>query len=131
MTSAAVDLLTALVEQFAKYCDVLLSARVERQLQIDQGILPDFMSETVSIRKDDWKIQGIPVDLLDHRVEITGPVERKIIINALNTNVKVFMVDFEDSLSLTWEKLIKGQINFVMRLMALFHLLMKKVKFIN
>ncbi|WGL98129.1 malate synthase A [Arsenophonus sp. aPb] len=111
LTPAAVDFLTALVEQFAEYCDFLLNARVERQLQIDQGILPNFMTETISIRKDDWKIQGIPTDLLDRRVEITGPVERKMIINALNANVKVFMADFEDSLSPTWEKLIEGQIN--------------------
>ena len=111
LTPAAVDFLTALVEQFAEYCDVLLNARVERQCQIDQGILPNFMAETISIRKDDWKIQGIPADLLDRRVEITGPVERKMIINALNANVKVFMADFEDSLSPTWEKLIEGQIN--------------------
>ncbi|WP_052044996.1 hypothetical protein WH390_00155 [Candidatus Arsenophonus nilaparvatae] len=111
LTPAAIDFLTALVEQFAGPCDVLLNARVERQLQIDQGILPDFMPETISIRKDDWKIQGIPADLLDRRVEITGPVERKMIINALNANVKVFMADFEDSLSPAWEKLIEGQIN--------------------
>ncbi|HGJ5873773.1 MAG TPA: malate synthase A [Arsenophonus apicola] len=111
LTPAAVDFLTALVEQFAENCDVLLKARVERQLQIDQGILPNFMTETISIRRDDWKIQGIPADLLDRRVEITGPVERKMIINALNANVKVFMADFEDSLSPTWEKLIEGQIN--------------------
>ncbi|WGO83359.1 malate synthase A [Arsenophonus apicola] len=111
LTPAAVDFLTALVEQFAENCDALLNARVERQLQIDQGILPNFMTDTISIRKDDWKIQGIPADLLDRRVEITGPVERKMIINALNANVKVFMADFEDSLSPTWEKLIEGQIN--------------------
>ncbi|MDR5611199.1 malate synthase A [Arsenophonus sp.] len=111
LTPAAIDFLTALVEQFAGPYDVLLNARVERQLQIDQGILPDFMPETISIRKDDWKIQGIPADLLDRRVEITGPVERKMIINALNANVKVFMADFEDSLSPAWEKLIEGQIN--------------------
>ncbi|QBY45473.1 hypothetical protein QE197_18020 [Arsenophonus nasoniae] len=79
LTPAAVDFLTALVEQFAEYCDVLLNARVERQCQIDQGILPNFMTETISIRKDDWKIQGIPADLLDRRVEITGPVERVVV----------------------------------------------------
>ncbi len=70
-----------------------------------------FISETASIRNGDWKIRGIPADLQDRRVEITGPVERKMVINALNANVKVFMADFEDSLAPDWHKVIDGQIN--------------------
>ncbi|MDH8554789.1 malate synthase A, partial [Klebsiella pneumoniae] len=70
-----------------------------------------FISETASIRDADWKIRGIPADLEDRRVEITGPVERKMVINALNANVKVFMADFEDSLAPDWNKVIDGQIN--------------------
>ncbi len=68
-------------------------------------------AETRSIREGDWKIAGIPEDLLDRRVEITGPVDRKMIINALNANVRVFMADFEDSLAPTWQNVVEGQIN--------------------
>jgi len=89
----------------------LLAARIAEQQAIDAGKLPDFNSETDSIRKSDWQIRGIPQDLLDRRVEITGPVERKMVINALNANVKVFMADFEDSLAPSWSKVIDGQIN--------------------
>ncbi len=89
----------------------LLAARIQQQQDIDNGRLPDFISETASIRDADWKIRGIPADLEDRRVEITGPVERKMVINALNANVKVFMADFEDSLAPDWNKVIDGQIN--------------------
>ena len=71
----------------------------------------DFLEETKSIRESDWKITSIPQDLLDRRVEITGPVDRKMIINALNSDAKTFMTDFEDSMSPTWENIIQGQIN--------------------
>ncbi|MGS2657340.1 hypothetical protein [Citrobacter koseri] len=70
-----------------------------------------FISETASIREGDWKIRGIPDDLQDRRVEILSPVERKMVINALNANVKVFMADFEDSLAPEWSKVIDGRIN--------------------
>ena len=111
LTPDAIAFLTELVSRFTPQRNMLLAARVHQQAQIDAGTLPDFISETASIREDDWKIQGIPDDLLDRRVEITGPVERKMVINALNANVKVFMADFEDSLSPAWSKLIEGQIN--------------------
>ena len=78
---------------------------------ICSAALPDFISETNSIRNGDWKIQGIPTDLRDRRVEITGPVERKMVINALNANVKVFMADFEDANTPSWSNVIEGQIN--------------------
>ena len=107
----AIEFLTELVVKFAEPRNKLLAARVSWQHAIDQGALPDFISETNSIRNGDWKIQGIPTDLRDRRVEITGPVERKMVINALNANVKVFMADFEDSLAPSWDKVIDGQIN--------------------
>jgi len=89
----------------------LLEERKIRQLEIDAGHLPDFLTETEPIRQGSWKIAPIPNDLQDRRVEITGPVDRKMIINALNSGVKVFMADFEDSNSPTWENIINGQIN--------------------
>ncbi|MDU4364964.1 MAG: malate synthase A [Klebsiella oxytoca] len=111
LTPEAVEFLTELVSRFTPERNKLLAARLQQQQEIDDGKLPDFISETASIRNGDWKIRGIPVDLQDRRVEITGPVERKMVINALNANVKVFMADFEDSLAPEWSKVIEGQIN--------------------
>ena len=88
-----------------------LSARIKKQKSFDEGELPNFLSNTEEIRSTDWKVRSIPEDLLDRRVEITGPVDRKMIINALNADVRVFMADFEDSLSPTWENVAKGQLN--------------------
>lgn len=89
----------------------LLAARVEKQKQIDSGKLPDFLPETKDIREGEWVAAPIPADLQDRRVEITGPVDRKMIINALNSGAKVFMSDFEDSNSPFWNNNIEGQIN--------------------
>ncbi|WP_445373835.1 malate synthase A [Photorhabdus tasmaniensis] len=111
LTPEAVDLLENLVIQFTDTRKKLLADRNIWQKKIDGGELPDFISETSSIRESEWKIQNIPTDLRDRRVEITGPVERKMVINALNANVKVFMADFEDSLAPAWDKVIEGQIN--------------------
>jgi len=111
LTPAAVEFLSDLVARFTPKRNQLLAARVQQQQEIDNGKLPGFISETASIRESDWTIRGIPDDLLDRRVEITGPVERKMVINALNANVKVFMADFEDSLAPNWGKVIHGQIN--------------------
>ncbi len=111
LTDEAVDFLTELVSHFARSRNKLLQKRVVVQQRIDDGFLPDFISETASIKNGTWTIRGIPDDLQDRRVEITGPVERKMVINALNANVKVFMADFEDSLSPDWNKVIEGQIN--------------------
>lgn len=91
--------------------DELLTLREQKQTLIDQGQLPDFLPETKDIREGSWKILGIPDDLQDRRVEITGPTDRKMVINALNANVKVFMADFEDSMSPAWDKVLDGQIN--------------------
>jgi len=89
----------------------LLRARDERQARYDAGELPDFANETATIRDADWRVAPIPTALQDRRVEITGPVDRKMIINALNSGEKVFMADFEDSTSPTFEALIDGQLN--------------------
>ncbi|VEB63377.1 Malate synthase A [Providencia rustigianii] len=107
----SIAFLSFLVEEFLPRREQLLKDRIERQKSIDAGMLPNFIMESNSIKNSEWKIQNIPDDLMDRRIEITGPVERKMVINALNANVKVFMADFEDSLSPSWEKLIEGQIN--------------------
>lgn len=111
LTAEAVEFLTELVTRFTPKRNKLLAARIQQQQDIDDGKLPDFISETASIREGNWQVRGIPADLQDRRVEITGPVERKMVINALNANVKVFMADFEDSLAPDWNKVIEGQIN--------------------
>ncbi|MEP7043750.1 MAG: malate synthase A [Dokdonella sp.] len=89
----------------------LLTARTQRRARFDAGELPDFLSETRAIREGDWRVAPIPTALHDRRVEITGPVDRKMIINALNSGAKVFMADFEDSTSPTFDALIEGQAN--------------------
>ncbi|HEX7829350.1 MAG TPA: malate synthase A [Thermoanaerobaculia bacterium] len=89
----------------------LLAAREARKERIDAGELPDFLPETKDVREHDWTVAPIPHDLLDRRVEITGPVDRKMIINALNSGANVFMADFEDANSPTWENCIAGQLN--------------------
>lgn len=111
LTEPAIQFLNELVSEFMPRRNQLLAMRQQVQQQIDQGALPGFLSETASIRETEWKIRGIPADLRDRRVEITGPVERKMIINALNANVKVFMADFEDSLAPGWDKIMDGQTN--------------------
>ncbi|MCC2522855.1 malate synthase A [Vibrio coralliilyticus] len=103
--------LSLLCAQFASQTDTLLAQREEKQARIDAGELPDFLEDTQDIREGSWKILGIPQDLQDRRVEITGPTDRKMVINALNANVKVFMADFEDSMSPAWDKVLDGQIN--------------------
>ena len=89
----------------------LLAARVERQKRLDAGERPDFLPETAAIRKGEWTVAQLPADLLDRRVEITGPVERKMVINALNSGASTFMADFEDSNTPTWSNVIEGQRN--------------------
>ncbi|MEX3072312.1 malate synthase A [Vibrio alginolyticus] len=103
--------LSLLCDNFAGRVDQLLQAREEKQARIDSGELPDFLPETQDIREGSWKILGIPQDLQDRRVEITGPTDRKMVINALNANVKVFMADFEDSMSPAWSAVLDGQVN--------------------
>ncbi len=111
LTPAALDFLAGLHRRFDARRRELLALRVQRQARFDAGELPDFLEETAAIRAGDWRIGPIPADLTDRRVEITGPVDRKMIINGLNSGAKVFMADFEDATAPTWNNLIEGQIN--------------------
>lgn len=111
LTDAALDFLVELHNRFNTKRLELLQARKEQQLLFDAGFLPNFPPETKSIRESNWQAAPIPHDLLDRRVEITGPVDRKMIINALNSGAKTFMADFEDSTSPTWNNLMEGQQN--------------------
>ncbi|HBR86652.1 MAG TPA: malate synthase A, partial [Candidatus Marinimicrobia bacterium] len=107
----ALDFIAGLQRNFNARRIELLQMRTVRQQEIDGGALPDFLPETEHIRSGDWTVAPVPQDLQDRRVEITGPVDRKMIINALNSPVKVFMADFEDSNSPSWDNNIQGQIN--------------------
>jgi len=111
LTPEALALVAALHRQFEGRRKELLAARVTRQAELDSGHLPDFLPETAQIRAADWHIAPLPADLLDRRVEITGPVERKMMINALNSGAQSFMADFEDANCPSWENQINGQIN--------------------
>lgn len=111
LTEDALDFVIKLHELFQPKREELLVERVARQQQIDKGIFPTFLNETAHVRNSDWKVASLPQDLLDRRVEITGPVDRKMIINALNSGAKVFMADFEDSNSPSWDNNLQGQIN--------------------
>ena len=111
LTPAALQFIGSLAREFESRRVQLLQRRQDIQAQIDAGKLPDFLPETREIRESDWKIAPIPEDLKDRRVEITGPVDRKMMINALNSGASAFMADFEDSHSPTWEGNIQGQIN--------------------
>ncbi|MBK7043690.1 MAG: malate synthase A [Rhodanobacteraceae bacterium] len=111
LTSAALELLAELHRRFEPTRQALLAVRRERQARFDSGELPDFLPETQAIRNGDWRVAEIPAALRDRRVEITGPVDRKMIINALNSGAKVFMADFEDSSSPVWEAMLDGQQN--------------------
>ncbi len=110
LTPEAQDFI-AMLAQFTDRRADLLKHRAERQARIDAGQLPDFLPETAHIRAGDWQIAPIPDDLQDRRVEITGPTDRKMIINALNSGAKVFMADCEDANSPTWENMLDGQRN--------------------
>ncbi len=111
LTPQACQLVVELTRKFRAPLQQLLKQRAVEQARYDAGALPDFRAETADIRSGDWKVGAIPTDLQDRRVEITGPVDRKMIINALNADVKVFMADFEDSQAPSWDGVIEGQIN--------------------
>jgi malate synthase len=113
LTRDACAFLAALVDRFAGPRDDLLGARRAFQARIDRGGLPDFRADTAQVRSGDWKVAPLPPPLLDRRVEITGPVDRKMIINALNADVRVFMADFEDALAPTWRNVVDGQANMI------------------
>ncbi len=111
LTPAALTFLAELHREFNGQRLALLQARQVEQVAISQGKTLDFLPETADIRAGDWTVAPIPEALLDRRVEITGPVDRKMIINALNSGAKVFMADFEDATSPTWDALVEGQMN--------------------
>jgi malate synthase len=111
LTDEALAFLGELHERFDTRRLELLAAREERQKRFDAGELPDFPEETRAIRDAEWTVGAIPADLQDRRVEITGPTNAKMVINALNSGAKVFMADFEDATAPTWDELIQGQVN--------------------
>jgi malate synthase len=114
LTPEALAFVAELQREFNPTRLELLAARAERQERIAAGELPDFLEETRNIREDpDWRVAPVPVDLLDRRVEITGPVDRKMVINALNSGARMFMADFEDSNSPTWRNCVEGQANLI------------------
>ena len=111
LTAPALQFLEALVRRFASRVDDLLARRRSLQSQYDRGQLPGTPEGSREIRDADWRVRALPLDLLDRRVEITGPPDRKMVINALISGASVFMADFEDSCAPTWTNLIEGQIN--------------------
>lgn len=111
LTPEAVAFAAVLQRAFNPRRRELLAKRVERQARLDAGEQPDFLPGTRGVRDADWKVAPVPADLQDRRVEITGPVDRKMVINALNSGARVFMADFEDSTTPTWANLLEGQIN--------------------
>ena len=111
LTPDAVTFLTDLQRRFGPHREELLARRAERSHRLRAGELPDFLAETQSVRDADWRVEPVPGELADRRVEITGPVDRKMVINALNSGARMFMADFEDANSPTWENCIEGQVN--------------------
>ncbi|HMD49312.1 MAG TPA: hypothetical protein VKG79_09450, partial [Bryobacteraceae bacterium] len=111
LSKQAVEFLASLATTFEPRRQELLARRKVRQQQLDAGAMPDFLPETASIRAKEWTVAPIPKDLQDRRVEITGPVDRKMIINALNSGSSVFMADFEDANSPTWANNLDGHVN--------------------
>ena len=113
LTPEALEFVAKLTRTFGERRAALLTRRLERQAAFNRGQRPDFLPETKAIREGDWKVAPVPRELLDRRVEITGPVERKMIINALNSGANVFMADFEDANSPTWDNVVRGQFNLM------------------
>jgi len=111
LTPEAVAFIVDLQRRFNPRREELLAARVERQKKLDAGQKPDFLPQTKEIRDKDWTVAPLPKDILDRRVEITGPVDRKMVINALNCGANVFMADFEDASTPTWANMVEGQFN--------------------
>jgi malate synthase len=111
LTPLALQLLASLHRRFNPRRLELLGMRARRQAEFDAGALPEFLAGSADVRAGEWRVAPVPGDLADRRVEITGPVDRKMIINALNSPVRAFMADFEDSCTPTWENLIRGQVN--------------------
>ena len=113
LTPEALGFLVELERKFGPERLRLLDARTERQERLDAGEKPDFLKETAQIRAGDWKVAPLPKDLADRRIEITGPVDRKMVINALNSGASCYMADFEDSTAPTWANQLDGQRNLM------------------
>ncbi|MBL8200331.1 MAG: malate synthase A [Chromatiales bacterium] len=111
LNERALSLVAHLHRQFNPRRLELLARRRQRQAELDAGHLPGFLPETAAVRRGDWRVASVPTDLEDRRVEITGPVERKMMINALNSKARAFMADCEDSCAPTWENIVRGQQN--------------------
>ena len=111
LTTPALEFVAGLARRFERRRRELLGRRADRQRDFDAGAFPTFLKSTADVREGDWHVAPIPRDLLDRRVEITGPVDRKMVINALNSGAQVYMADFEDSHAPTWRGTIEGQIN--------------------
>jgi malate synthase len=111
LTPAALEFVAGLEREFGGRRRELLAARAERQERLSAGERPDFLTATRAVRDGDWHVAPVPAPLQDRRCEITGPVERKMMINALNSGARVFMADFEDANSPTWENVVEGQVN--------------------
>src|SRR6266705_364237 len=110
LTPRAITFIAGLVRQFEPRVRQILERRGEAQARFDAGERPEFLAATREIREDNWTVAPLPTDLLDRRVEITGPAEPKMVINGLNSGANAFMADFEDSLSPTWDNVVRGQV---------------------
>ncbi|MFL5935274.1 MAG: malate synthase A, partial [Gaiellaceae bacterium] len=113
LTPEALEFVALLHREFDGRRRELLAARAERRQRLSDGELPDFLPETREIREGDWRVPEAPAGLRERRVEITGPVDRKMVINALNSGASVFMADFEDANSPTWRNCVEGQANLL------------------
>lgn len=113
LTTKALEFVADLQRTFDATREACLTRRVTRQAELDGGTIPDFLESTRGIREGHWQVAPVPDDLQDRRVEITGPVERKMMINALNSGARVFMADLEDALSPSWQNVIDGQANLM------------------
>src|SRR5207237_5149933 len=111
LTPTALEFVAKLQREFAERRQELLRLRGERQARLDAGESPQVLVTTSSVRDSEWKVGKTPKDLQDRRVEITGPTDRKMLINALNSGARVFMADFEDANSPTWSNIVEGQVN--------------------
>jgi malate synthase len=113
LTAEAIAFLVDLQRKFGPERRRLLARRAEIQRRLDSGWKPDFLPETKGVRESDWRVAPIPRDIQDRRVEITGPTDRKMVINALNCGANVYMADFEDATTPSWDNLIEGQANLI------------------
>src|SRR5216117_4146902 len=111
LTPPALRFVASLARRFEPTRRDLLARRAARLQELEAGRLPDFLPETRALRERDWTVAPIPPDLQERKVEITGPVDRKMVINALNSGASAFMADFEDATSPTWANVVEGQVN--------------------